>query len=134
LELPKLALVGRSAAFLFREVGLAWIADGDTLEPNLLDTMCRDGTVWVAVDDTDKPVAFLAAHMLDEQFHIVEVSVARSHQRRGIGGTVTMPAHKMQAANATRRKSPGPRAFDRQFKVALQAACRPVLWLTNASA
>ena len=91
-ELPKLALVERSAASLFREVGLAWIADGDTLEPNLLDTMCREGTVWVAVDDTDKPVAFLAAHKLDEQFHIAEVSVARSHQRRGIGAALIAAA------------------------------------------
>src|SRR5271154_1496506 len=87
-ELPKLAHVERSAASLFREVGLAWIADGDTLEPDLLETMCRADTVWVAVDDTDKPVAFLAAHMLDERFHIAEVSVARSHQRRGIGAAL----------------------------------------------
>jgi GNAT superfamily N-acetyltransferase len=91
-EVPKLALVERSAASIFREVGLAWIADGDTMEPNLLDTMCRGGTVWVAVYDTDEPVAFLAAHMLDEQFHIAEVSVARSHQRRGIGAALIAAA------------------------------------------
>jgi GNAT superfamily N-acetyltransferase len=91
-ELPKLALVERSAGSLFREVGLAWIADGDTMEPDLLDTLCREGTVWVAVDDTGEPVAFLAAHMLDEQFHIAEVSVARSHQRRGIGAALIAAA------------------------------------------
>jgi GNAT superfamily N-acetyltransferase len=91
-DLPKLARVERSAASLFREVGLAWIADGDTMEPALLDTMCRDGTVWVAVDDGDGPVAFLAAHTLDEQFHIAEVSVTRSHQRRGIGAALISAA------------------------------------------
>ena len=91
-DLPKLALVERSAASLFREVGLAWIANGDTMEPSLLDTMCREGTVWVAVDDTDEPIAFLAAHTLDEQFHIAEVSVARSHQRRGIGAALIAAA------------------------------------------
>jgi GNAT superfamily N-acetyltransferase len=91
-ELPKLALVERSAASLFREAGLAWIADGDTMESELLDTMCREGTVWVAVDDTDEPVAFLAAHTLDEQFHIAEVSVARSHQRQGIGAALIAAA------------------------------------------
>jgi GNAT superfamily N-acetyltransferase len=91
-ELPKLAQVERSAASLFREVGLAWIADGDTMDPALLDTMYRNGTVWVATDGTDEPVAFLAAHPLDEKFHIAEVSVARSHQRRGIGAALLAAA------------------------------------------
>jgi GNAT superfamily N-acetyltransferase len=91
-ELPKLAAVERSAASLFHDAGLAWIADGGTLEPDLLDTMCREGTVWVAVDDTDEPVAFLAAHTLDDQFHIAEVSVARAHQRRGIGAALIAAA------------------------------------------
>lgn len=91
-DLPKLARIERSAASLFRDAGLAWIADGDTIEPALLDTMCRDGTVWVAVDHTDEPVAFLAAHTLDEQFHIAEVSVARSHQRQGIGAALIATA------------------------------------------
>jgi GNAT superfamily N-acetyltransferase len=91
-ELAKLALVERSAASLFREVGLSWIADGDTMEPALLYSMCRDGTVWVAVDDLNEPVAFLAAHTLDEQFHIAEVSAARTHQRRGIGAALIAAA------------------------------------------
>jgi GNAT superfamily N-acetyltransferase len=91
-DLPKLAQIERSAAFLFREAGLAWIADGDTFAPDLLDTMCREGTVWVAVDDTDEPVGFLAAHMLDEQFHIAEVSVARPAQRRGVGAALIAAA------------------------------------------
>jgi len=91
-EIPKLALIERSAASLFRDAGLAWIADGDTMEPDLLDTMCRAGTLWVAVDDTGEPVAFLAAHTLDEQFHIAEVSVERSHQRRGIGAALIAAA------------------------------------------
>lgn len=87
-ELARLALVERSAASLFHEVGLSWIADGDTMEPALLYSMCREGTVWVAVDDVNEPVAFLAAHTLDGQFHIAEVSVARTHQRRGVGAAL----------------------------------------------
>jgi hypothetical protein len=48
-ELPKLAAVEPSAASLFRQVGFGWIADGDTMEPVLLRSMCREGTV----DDAD---------------------------------------------------------------------------------
>ncbi|MFL5183968.1 MAG: GNAT family N-acetyltransferase, partial [Microvirga sp.] len=40
---------------------------------------------WVAVDERDEPVGFLAAHELDGHFYIAEVSVGASHQRRGIG-------------------------------------------------
>lgn len=89
---PKLAAIERSAASLFRDVGLDWIADGDTMQPDLLIAMCRSGSVWVAVDDADEPVGFLAAYPLDEQFHISEISVARSHQRRGIGAALIAAA------------------------------------------
>jgi predicted N-acetyltransferase YhbS len=40
---------------------------------------------WMAADEQDEPVGFLAAHELGGQFHIAEVSVAQSHQRQGIG-------------------------------------------------
>ncbi|MEZ0170843.1 GNAT family N-acetyltransferase [Microvirga sp. TS319] len=33
----------------------------------------------------DEPVGFLAAHEMDGHFYIAEVSVAQSHQRRGLG-------------------------------------------------
>lgn len=85
-DLSKLASVERSAASLFREVGLDWLAEGDTMDPVLLASLCRDGTLWVAVDERDEPIGFLAAHGLDGLFYIAEVSVARSHQRQGIGG------------------------------------------------
>jgi GNAT superfamily N-acetyltransferase len=84
-DLGKLGPIERSAASLFRDVGLAWLADGDTMEPAVLTGLCREGTLWVAVDERDEPVGFLAGHEMDGQFYIAEVSVARSHQRRGIG-------------------------------------------------
>jgi GNAT superfamily N-acetyltransferase len=58
----------------------------------LLRTMCREERVWVAVDDADEPVAFLAVHTLDGLLHIAEVSVAWSHQRQGLGAALIAEA------------------------------------------
>jgi predicted N-acetyltransferase YhbS len=84
-DIPKLAPIERSAAAIFREANLAWVAEGETLPPASLADFCRDGSLWVAVTDDDEPVGFLAAHELDTAFFIAEVSVAMSHQRQGIG-------------------------------------------------
>jgi GNAT superfamily N-acetyltransferase len=84
-DLKKLAAVERSAASVFRGVGLAWLADGGTMDAAVLAQLCQDGTLWVAADERDEPVGFLAAYELDGSFHIAEVSVAQSHQRLGIG-------------------------------------------------
>jgi GNAT superfamily N-acetyltransferase len=84
-DVARLDRVERSAASVFRDAGLAWVADGETMDPALLGALCTEGTLWVAVDERDEPVGFLAAHELDDNFHIAELSVARSHQRQGIG-------------------------------------------------
>jgi GNAT superfamily N-acetyltransferase len=55
------------------------------MDPAFLDTLCRAGTLWVAVSASDEPIGFLAAYELDGAFHIAELSVASSQQRRGIG-------------------------------------------------
>jgi GNAT superfamily N-acetyltransferase len=91
-DLEKLGAVERSAASVFRSVGLAWLADGGTMDPAVLETLCHGRTLWVAVDERDEPVGFLAAHELDGQFYIAELSVAGSHQRRGIGARLVEAA------------------------------------------
>jgi GNAT superfamily N-acetyltransferase len=80
-----LAAVERSAASIFRSVGLAWLADGDTMEVSVLAQRCQEGFLWVAADERNEPVGFLAAQELDGCFYIAEVSVAQSHQRQGLG-------------------------------------------------
>ncbi|MBQ0822988.1 GNAT family N-acetyltransferase [Microvirga terrae] len=84
-DLTKLAGVERSAASVFRDVGLAWLAEGGTMDSAVLAALCRDETVWVAADERDEPVGFLAAHELDGHLYIAEVSVAASCHRQGIG-------------------------------------------------
>jgi GNAT superfamily N-acetyltransferase len=91
-DLQKLGAVEISAASLFRAVGLGWIADGTPVERAALAAMHKSGTLWVAVDRADEPVGFLAAHTMDGQFHIAEISVARSHQRQGLGRALIIAA------------------------------------------
>ncbi|WP_414470882.1 GNAT family N-acetyltransferase [Microvirga sp. M2] len=89
-DLPKLGPVERSAASVFRNVGLDWLADGETMDLAALADLCRNATLWIAAERTartqrDEPVGFLAAHEMDGCFYIAEVSVAPSHQRQGLG-------------------------------------------------
>jgi GNAT superfamily N-acetyltransferase len=92
-DIDKLGAVERSAASVFRNVGLAWLADGGgTMDPALLESLCRAGTLWVGVNERDEPVGFLAAHELDGHFYIAEVSVAPSHHRQGIGSRLVEAA------------------------------------------
>jgi GNAT superfamily N-acetyltransferase len=91
-DLSELAAIERSAASIFRDVGLAWLADGETMDPALLAALCRDGTLWVAADEVGEPVGFLAAHELDGQLHIAEVSIAQFHQRQGHGARLIATA------------------------------------------
>jgi ribosomal protein S18 acetylase RimI-like enzyme len=48
--------------------------------------------LWVAADDADQPVGFLAAQVLDGTFHIAELSVAAACQRQGIGARLVETA------------------------------------------
>ena len=45
-DLQKLGAVERSAASLFRAVGLGWVADGTPVERAALAAMHKNGTLW----------------------------------------------------------------------------------------
>ena len=91
-DLASLEAVERSAAGLFRDVGLSWIADSPTLPVEALERWRAAGTLWVGTDDDDRPAGFLAATALDGALYIDELSVAAEHQRRGIGGALLQRA------------------------------------------
>ncbi|GGK18519.1 GNAT family N-acetyltransferase [Salinarimonas ramus] len=84
-DVPLLPGIEASAAALFAGWPGALAGDGPTAPPEALD-LCRvAGTLWVAADREDAPVGFLAAGDLDGFLHVHEISVAREHQRRGLG-------------------------------------------------
>lgn len=84
-ELPALQEIERAAGECFRDVGMAQIADDEPLPVEELERFRRAGTAWVAVDDADRPVAYLLAEPVDGALHVEQVSVHPSQARRGLG-------------------------------------------------
>ncbi|KDN23249.1 GNAT family N-acetyltransferase [Amycolatopsis rifamycinica] len=87
-DLPALIDVEREAGALFRDVGMAAIADDDPGSVAELAVYQSAGRAWVSVDAADRPVAYLVAEVVDGHAHIEQVSVRPSHARRGIGSAL----------------------------------------------
>ncbi|KAH6676574.1 putative acetyltransferase [Halenospora varia] len=84
-DIPLLEHVERSAAEIFRAVGLDHLPDGDMMNPSVLAKMAAMNHLWIAVNDWDQPIGFLGGHDIDGKFHLAEVSVAHEFQGRGVG-------------------------------------------------
>lgn len=100
--------IERSAAQLFRQIpSLSWIAD-DAVLPEETHLACmRAGTCWVATDEKDHPTGFLSARICKKDLHILEMSVSRKKQGRGIGKALLHNActwakgHQMESVTLT---------------------------------
>lgn len=84
-DIPYLGAVERSAAEIFRTASLDFLADGPTVNPSFLAAMADSNHLWVAVDQLDRPIGFIGGENVEGNFHLVEISVARSFQGKGIG-------------------------------------------------
>jgi len=84
-ELPLLQDIERAAGECFRGVGMPEIADDEPFPIPVLERFRAAGRAWVAVDDGDRPVAYLGAEPVDGALHVEQVSVHPSHARCGIG-------------------------------------------------
>ncbi|KAL2070512.1 hypothetical protein VTL71DRAFT_13538 [Oculimacula yallundae] len=87
-DIPLLAQVERSAAQIYRTADMDSLADGATLDPYILITIANAGYLWVAANRFDEPVGFLGGNYLSGNFHIIELSVAKEYQGRGIGSAL----------------------------------------------
>jgi GNAT superfamily N-acetyltransferase len=87
-DLLKLQDIEVDAGKVFAEIGMASIAAADPPSIELLRTHIERGTLWVAVDSADRPVAYASASVVDGEGHLDQVSVRRSYARRGIGGAL----------------------------------------------
>jgi len=84
-DVPQLGPVERSAAELFRSANLDFLLDGPTVDQTFLVAMINANHLWVAVDRMDDPIGFVGGENIEGNFHIVEISVARLFQGKGVG-------------------------------------------------
>lgn len=81
-----LPAIERSAGEAFRSIpGLGWIADDDVLSEESHIGYARSSTSWVAVDEAERPIGFLAAQRIGEDLHIWAFAVRHDKQGRGTG-------------------------------------------------
>ena len=57
----------------------------DVSQIEVLDRARAEGSLWVAVDESDKPVGFAWVRILDGVAHLEEIDVLPAHGRLGIG-------------------------------------------------
>ncbi len=84
-ELPALQDIERAAGAPFRDLGMPEIADDEPPGLDALERYRRAGRCWVAVDERDRPVAYLLADPVDGALHIEQVSVHPRAARHGVG-------------------------------------------------
>ena len=84
-ELPALQDIERAAGESFREIGMSEVADDEPLPLDALIGYHDAGRAWVAVDESDSPVAYLVADTVDGNLHVEQVSVHPRYSRSGIG-------------------------------------------------
>jgi N-acetylglutamate synthase-like GNAT family acetyltransferase len=100
-DLPALAGIERDADQLFLQTDMPEIGDAEPTDPEALAALLDEGAFWVAELDATA-VGFLAAGTRKGQYVILQISVARSGQGRGVG------ARLMEAALAHGRETGAP--------------------------
>lgn len=83
-DIPHLDAVEQSAAKAFIGSSVGYVASR-TVPQDLLKKLCERKTLWVAADDKNHPVGFVACYPLDGFLYVHEISVAREAQGQGIG-------------------------------------------------
>lgn len=84
-ELPALQAIERAAGQPFAGLGMVEIAEDEPYPLPVLAASERAGLLWVTADETDEPVAYLMASVVDDCLHIDQVSVHPDSARRGLG-------------------------------------------------
>jgi len=82
-DVPMLEKVEQSAAKAFD--GSKGFAASRAVDPALLFKLCTNRTLWVAANEQNMPVGFLACYPLDGFLYVHEISVMQEYQGHGIG-------------------------------------------------
>jgi len=79
--------IERRAGEQFREIGMASVADADVPSHAMLAEFVAEKRLWV-LDDGAGPVAFIAASVVDDDAHIVQVSALPERRGERLGATL----------------------------------------------
>ncbi len=80
-----LPAIERSAGELFRTIGMGDVTDDGETNAEIWEPICENGTLWVATDETDTPVGFLAAGEQANLLFVYELAISTPFQGRGLG-------------------------------------------------
>lgn len=83
-DVPHLDAVEQSAAKAFIGSAVGYV-ESRSVAPELLQKLAAGRTLWVAVDEGNTPVGFVACYPLDGFLYVHEISVAQGQQGKGIG-------------------------------------------------
>ena len=93
-ECALLPAIEASAGQVFADIGMHDVA-GDAAPPSdVWEPHCASQTLWVAVDDGDRPFGFLASGVQGDLLFIYELAVAHDHQRQGAGRALIAAAER----------------------------------------
>jgi GNAT superfamily N-acetyltransferase len=81
---PVLRRIERLAGERFRDVGLESVATAEPVSIEVLADYAAQGRSWVAVDERDRPVAYVIVDVVDGAAHLEQMSVRPDLQGRGI--------------------------------------------------
>lgn len=99
IELDVLQAIERAAGQPFADIGMAEIARDEPYPLPVLAASGQAGLLWVTADETDKPVAYLMASVVDACLHIDQVSVHPDSAHRGLGRALLEHAASHAAAD-----------------------------------
>lgn len=87
-ELPALQTIENEADKVFARVGMPWVLSMTPADLGLLEDARRAGWLWVAVNDTNRPVGFALLRTLDGMAWLHQLSVLSRFGGRGIGAAL----------------------------------------------
>jgi GNAT superfamily N-acetyltransferase len=105
-ELPLLRDIERASGEIFRDIGMAEIAEDEPLSLPELEHYRRAGRAWVSAEGdagAGKLVAFLLAEPVDRYLHVAQVSVHPAAAGRRLGAALIEHLARL----ATEQRAPG---------------------------